>query len=183
MLELGIKDLYLIDTFKYGDNRGSFEIVFKPSDFPFKGVFQNFIQWNRSYSKLTHTVRGLHYQRKPYEQAKLIKCEQGSIFDVTLDLRIESETFGKCVSHVLNAKDQNTLFLPRGVAHGFMTLEADTEVSYLVDNVYKPDFEETILWNDPDLNVAWPSNVTNAISDKDRNGMNFRNFRQKLKIE
>ena len=129
----------------------------------------NFIQDNQSKS-FKGVLRGLHFQKPPYSQAKLVSCIEGEILDVALDLRKKSKTFGKFQTNILSNKNNHKLFIPKGFAHGFVVLSKYAIVLYKTDNYYNPEYESGVLWNDPDLNIDWEfDNSKIIISEKDRN--------------
>jgi dTDP-4-dehydrorhamnose 3,5-epimerase len=137
----------------------------------------HFVQDNQSFSIGKGTIRGLHFQLPPAAQAKLIRVLRGSIFDVVVDLRLESPTFGQWIAKEISAEGGEQIFVPRGLAHGFCTLEPNTEVAYQVDSYYSPGFESGIIWNDPSLNIPWPAGPNEAIlSDKDRQLGTFKDL-------
>lgn len=161
-----IKGPLLIRPKKIGDHRGYFLESYNARSFAEAGIDATFVQDNQSLSVQKGTIRGLHFQTPPTPQAKLVRVLKGSIFDVAVDLRAGSPTYGKWCGTNLTADGAEQLFVPRGFAHGFCTLEANTEVAYKVDNFYAPACDAGIRWNDPDINVAWP--VSEAIlSEKD----------------
>ncbi len=154
---------------KFGDHRGFFSEVFKRSALRDANIAIDFVQDNHSMSQAVGVVRGLHYQKPPYAQAKLIRVVRGAIFDVAVDIRQASPTFGEHVSRILSADNWKQLLIPAGFAHGFATLEPDTEVLYKVNAPYAPDHEAGILWNDPALGINWPvDDSTVTLSDKDK---------------
>lgn len=155
---------------KHSDTRGFFSEVFRKDYLESKVGPSEFVQENHSYSSKSSTVRGLHFQVPPTSQAKLIRVIRGAVMDVAVDIRKSSPTYGHHVVTTLSAKNFAQLYVPIGFAHGFCTLEPDTEVVYKASNYYDPSTEKGLLWNDPALKIAWPvgpSDVT--ISDKDRN--------------
>lgn len=153
---------------KFGDHRGFFSEVFKRDAMREAGVEIEFVQDNHSMSQAVGVVRGLHYQRPPFAQAKLVRVVRGAIFDVAVDIRKGSPTFGQHVSRILSAENWKQLLVPAGFAHGFATLEPDTEVLYKVDAPYAPEHEGGILWNDPALGIDWPVTESEAtLSEKD----------------
>jgi dTDP-4-dehydrorhamnose 3,5-epimerase len=154
---------------KFGDHRGFFSEVFKRSALRDADIDIDFVQDNHSMSQAVGVVRGLHYQKPPYAQAKLIRVIRGAIFDVAVDIRQASPTFGQHVSRIISADNWKQLLIPAGFAHGFATLEPDTEVLYKVNAPYAPDHEAGILWNDPALGINWPvDDSTVTLSDKDK---------------
>lgn len=155
---------------KFGDHRGFFSEVYNRAEFARLGIEFDFLQDNHSLSGVRGTVRGLHFQITPFAQTKLIRVVRGAIFDVAVDLRTGSPAFGKSVNATISAKAWNQILVPAGFAHGFCTLEPDTEVIYKVDAPYSPDHDKGLMWNDPALDINWPVNPDDAIvSEKDRN--------------
>lgn len=164
-----IPDIVEITPKKFGDHRGFFSEVFKRSALRDANIAIDFVQDNHSMSQAVGVVRGLHYQKPPFAQAKLIRVVRGAIFDVAVDIRQASPTFGEHVSRILSADNWKQLLIPAGFAHGFATLEPDTEVLYKVNAPYAPDHEAGILWNDPALGINWPvDDSTVTLSDKDK---------------
>ena len=164
---LAIPDIIEIVPPKSGDHRGFFSEVFKRSAFEAEGIAIDWVQDNQSFSADKGTVRGLHFQAPPFAQDKLIRVIRGAIFDVALDIRKGSPTFGKWVGLELSADRWNQLFIPAGFAHGFMTTAPDTEVMYKVSAPWSREHEHAILWNDPDLAIAWPDAGEAVLSEKD----------------
>jgi dTDP-4-dehydrorhamnose 3,5-epimerase len=166
---LAIPDVKLICPPKIGDPRGFFSETYSKRGLAGAGIMLDFVQDNHSLSAQPGTVRGLHFQTPPFAQDKLVRVTRGAVFDVAVDLRRGSPTYGQHVSAVLSAENWHQLLVPIGFAHGFMTLEPDTEVLYKVTNYYAPDSDRGLLWNDPELGIAWPLAQESAIlSDKDR---------------
>ncbi len=154
---------------KFGDNRGFFSEVFKQAAFADAGIDIDWVQDNQSFSADAGTVRGLHYQLAPVAQHKLIRVLRGAIFDVAVDIRQGSPTYGRWVGVELSADAWNQLLVPVGFAHGFMTLVPDCEVLYKVSAPWSRDHERAIAWNDPELAIAWPTlDVAATLSDKDQ---------------
>lgn len=167
----------LITPAKFEDERGYFMETFNAPEFALLGVDATFVQDNQSYSKRAGTVRGLHFQTPPQPQAKLVRALSGSIFDVAVDLRQGSRTYGEWCAVTLTADDGRQLFIPRGFAHGFCTLEPDTVVAYKVDGLYSAAADSGLFWADPDLGVRWPVSPDDAIlSQKDARLPRFRDF-------
>ncbi len=167
--ELGISAVKMLIPRKHGDRRGFFSEVYNQRALAQAGIDVEFVQDNHSLSAEKGTVRGLHFQAPPFAQDKLVRVVRGAVFDVAVDLRRGSPTYGQHVSAVLSAEAWNQLLVPVGFAHGFMTLEPDTEVIYKVSNYYAPEHDKGLLWNDPALGIAWPIPEADAIlSDKDR---------------
>lgn len=162
------KNLFIIEIEPIEDNRGSFARIWDRKIFQDNGLNCDFVQSSISYNLKKGTLRGLHYQIKPYEEAKLVDCIKGKIFDVVIDLRSDSKTYLQSFQIELNSKDNKILFIPEGFAHGFQTLEDDTEVFYHASQFYSPIAEKGIKWNDPIFGINWPYDVT-SISEKDQN--------------
>jgi dTDP-4-dehydrorhamnose 3,5-epimerase len=164
-----IDDLLEIRPRKIADERGYFSEIFRLKTFVERAGDVEFVQDNQSLSRRVGTVRGLHFQTKPAEQGKLVRCLSGSILDVAVDLRTGSPTFGKHVSLVLTPEDNNQLWVPAGFGHGFCTLEPNSVISYRVTNYYSPEHDKGVAWDDPDIAIEWP-NVADpdTLSGKDR---------------
>ncbi len=151
------------------DERGYFVETFKDAWFRENIADVAFVQDNQSLSQQVGTIRGLHYQLSPFGQGKLIRCLKGAIFDVAVDIRKNSATFGKWVSAVLTAKKGEQLWVPEGFAHGFCTIEPGTEVFYKVTNPYSPDHDRGLAFDDPEIGIEWPINPNDTtLSEKDR---------------
>jgi dTDP-4-dehydrorhamnose 3,5-epimerase len=165
---LAIRDILLIEASPFGDERGSFTVTYEQRAFRGLGL-PDFVQDNLVISTRKGTVRGLHFQRHPHAQGKLIRVSRGAIYDVAVDVRPGSATFGEWVAVTLSAGDANQLFIPRGFAHGYATLADDTEVAYRCDAPYAPAAEAGIHFADPRLGIPWPLAGDSAIlSDRDR---------------
>lgn len=166
---LAIPDVKLIRMNRFADARGYFCETFQRSAFAEKGVPHDFVQDNQSSSERVGTVRGLHFQRPPFAQAKLVRVLRGAILDVVVDLRRLSPTFGRHVSVKLDSESDEQLFVPKGFAHGFCTLQPQTVVFYKVDEVYSPGHDGGLCWADPELAIEWPVRTSEALlSPKDR---------------
>ena len=152
---LEIPEVILIEPKVFQDERGFFMEVYKTSDFAQFGIKDNFVQDNHSCSA-RGTLRGLHYQKHPMAQAKLVRCVRGAIFDVAVDIRKGSPIYGKWVGVILSATNKKMLYVPVGFAHGFLALEDESEVIYKVSNLYSPEHEAGIIWNDPEIDIKWP---------------------------
>ncbi len=164
--ETSIKGVFIIEPKKYGDNRGYFMETYKKTDFDEAGLVYDFVQDNQSKSK-KGVLRGLHFQKK-YPQAKLVRCIEGEVFDVCVDLRKGSPTYGKWEGVVLSAEKGNQFMIPRGFAHGFLVLSETATCCYKVDEVYHPEDEGGIMWNDPDIGIEWPNVNGILLSEKDK---------------
>ncbi len=165
-IETSIKDVYIIEPKKYGDNRGYFMETYKESSFKEAGLDYCFVQDNQSKSK-KGVLRGLHFQ-KTYPQAKLVRCIEGEVFDVCVDLRKESPTYGKWEGVILSAEKGNQFMIPRGFAHGFVVLSETATFCYKCDEFYHPEDEGGIMWNDPDVGIDWPYKGEVLLSEKDK---------------
>ena len=166
---LAIPEVIEITPPKFGDHRGFFSEVFKRSAFEAEGLEIDWVQDNQSLSAEPGTVRGLHFQAPPFAQSKLVRVLRGAIYDVAVDIRLGSPTYGQSVGCEISAEKWNQLLVPAGFAHGFMTLTPDTEVLYKVDAPYSRESEGAILWNDPALGIEWPDiGAAPVLSDKDR---------------
>ena len=168
--ELDIPAVKVLTPAKHGDHRGFFSETYNRQILEKAGITIDFVQDNHSASAERGTVRGLHFQTPPFAQDKLVRVVRGAVFDVAVDLRRGSPTYGQHVSVVLSAEAWNQILVPVGFAHGFMSLEPDTEVVYKVSNYYLPEHDKGLLWNDPDLMIRWPLDTATAIlSPKDGN--------------
>jgi dTDP-4-dehydrorhamnose 3,5-epimerase len=166
---LAIPDVKLLTPKKFGDHRGFFAETYSRQKLADAGIDVEFVQDNQSLSATPGTVRALHYQLPPFAQAKLVRVLRGSIRDVAVDIRRGSPTFGQHVSAVLSADNFKIIYVPIGFAHGFETLEPNTEIVYKVTNYYAPTHERGIRWNDPALGIAWTTTEADAVlSPKDK---------------
>ena len=166
----GCPDVKEIRPAKFGDHRGFFSEVYSKADMAAAGIALEFVQDNHSLSAEKGTLRGLHFQTPPIAQAKLVRVTRGAIYDVAVDIRTGSPTFGKHAAAIISAAKWNQLLVPAGFAHGFVTLEPDTEVLYKVDAPYSRDHDCGLKWDDPDLAIDWPVAPSQAIvSEKDSN--------------
>jgi len=165
---MSLPDVKLIVPVRHEDERGFFSETFNQSELERAGINISFVQDNHSLSRPSGTVRGLHYQLPPFAQDKLLRVVRGSVFDVAVDLRRHSPTFGQHVSVILSAEDGLQILVPAGFAHGFCTLEPDTEVIYKVSNYYAPECDRGILWNDPALDIEWPVLAEAVLSARDQ---------------
>ena len=153
-IETEIKDVYIIEPKLYGDNRGYFMETYKEESFKEAGLNYTFVQDNQSKSK-KGVLRGLHFQ-KTHPQAKLVRVLEGEVFDVAVDLRKDSPTYGKWVGVILSAENNKQFMIPRGFAHGFVVLSETATFCYKCDELYHPEDEGGIMWNDKDINIKWP---------------------------
>lgn len=162
-----IPDLKLLKVKIIRDHRGHFSETFSNKRFADSGLDVAFVQDNISVSVNSDTVRGLHFQGPPHAQAKLVRCGRGAIFDVAVDIRLGSPTYGRWVGYELTADNGHQLYIPVGFAHGFITLETNSEIAYKCSDYYAPETEGAILWNDNDLGIEWPILNTPILSEKD----------------
>ncbi|MPR63799.1 dTDP-4-dehydrorhamnose 3,5-epimerase [Ochrobactrum intermedium] len=166
---LSLDGVLEISPRKFGDDRGFFSETYNAKSFAQAGIELTFVQDNHSYSAAKGVVRGLHYQLPPFVQDKLVRVTRGAILDVVVDIRKSSPTFGKWVSLEVSAEKWNQILVPKGFAHGFMTLVENTEVIYKVTNYYSPEHDRSIRYDDPAIGIDWPIVSSGVqLSDKDR---------------
>ncbi|MGO1118070.1 dTDP-4-dehydrorhamnose 3,5-epimerase [Rhodovibrionaceae bacterium A322] len=170
VISTAIPDVKIIKPKKHGDHRGFFSETYNAKAMKEAGIDIDFVQDNQSLSVEKGVIRGLHFQTPPFAQDKLVRCVRGSLFDVAVDLRKDSPTYGQHVSAVISADEWNQILVPIGFAHGFMTLEPNTEAVYKVSNYYGPKNDFGIKWDDPALGIEWPLDPGDVvISEKDLN--------------
>ena len=167
-----LKGAFLIDLEKKEDQRGFFARLYCCEEFKAHGLEPKIVQANDSWSASKGTLRGMHYQLPPKEETKLVRCLIGSVYDMIIDIRKDSPSFGKSFGAVLSAANRKMMFVPRGFAHGFLTLEDDSEVFYLVSEFFSKELERGIRWNDPFFKLAWPE-MPKVVSERDQNHPNF----------
>ena len=168
-----LKDVVIITPQLFLDERGYFLETYKKSEFEAFGICDVFIQENHSFSQ-KGILRGLHYQIPPHSQGKLVRCIEGEIFDVAVDIRKNSSTFGKWVGILLSEQNKKMCYIPQGFAHGFYTLSKTAHVLYKMTAEYSPQCERGIIWNDPTVGIQWPSDKA-MLSEKDKNNPNIDN--------
>jgi dTDP-4-dehydrorhamnose 3,5-epimerase len=174
---LAIQDVKLLTPKIFRDERGFFSETYNRQVLAAAGIDRTFVQDNQSLSRSKGVLRGLHFQIAPHPQGKLVRVTRGAIFDVAVDIRRGSPSFGQHVSTTLSAENWSQLWIPEGFAHGFCTLEPDTEVIYKVTDFYAPECDMGLAWDDPDLGIAWPLSETQALlSDKDRSHPRLRDL-------
>jgi dTDP-4-dehydrorhamnose 3,5-epimerase len=156
IVSLAIADIKLLTTRRFGDTRGFFTETYNARTFAEVGITDHFIQDNHSLSAEVGTLRGLHFQKPPAAQVKLVRVARGRILDVVVDLRRASPTYGQHVTAELSADNGTQMYVPAGFAHGFVTLEPNTEVLYKVNTYYSPTHDAGVLWSDPELGIEWP---------------------------
>jgi dTDP-4-dehydrorhamnose 3,5-epimerase len=162
-----LADAHLIELSPRGDERGFFMRTFCETSFAQWGLETRFVQHNASRSRLKGTLRGMHFQRPPHSEVKVVRCVRGAVLDVIIDLRAASRTFGQWQGFELTEDNHRLLYVPKGFAHGFQTLVDDSEVSYLVSSSYAPQAEVGVRWNDPRFGIDWPLEPS-VQSDRDR---------------
>lgn len=165
---LSLDGVLLLVPKRFSDERGYFVETYSRQLFWKMGIEGEFVQDNQSFSARLGTIRGLHFQVPPFAQAKLVRVIRGAIFDVAVDLRKGSPSFGRWCAATLTAKGGEQLYIPQGYAHGFCTIEPDTEVAYKVDGYYAPRCEAGVVWNDPDIGISWPISEAAVLSGRDR---------------
>lgn len=186
-IETGIEGLYIIEPTVFGDERGFFVESYNKNDFIELGISDEFVQDNHSKSK-KGVLRGLHFQTK-FSQGKLVRVIKGSVYDVAVDLRKDSKTFGKHFGLELSAENKRMFFIPKDFAHGFLTLEDDTEFTYKCTDFYHPEYDSGIMWNDKDINIDWNFEKYNlkekdiVLSEKDKKHQSLKDYEGKLKGE
>jgi len=187
LMEVKMTDLpgvLLLKPRRFVDSRGYFVETYNQRAFAEAGVATQFVQDNQSFSAKAGTIRGLHFQLPPAAQTKLVRALRGSIFDVAVDLRQGSPTFGRWIGETLTAGGGEQLLIPRGFAHAFCTLEDDTEVAYKVDDFYAPKCDSGFIWSDSDLKIEWPVTPNLVIvSDKDSKLGLFKDFASPFRFE
>ena len=175
----GIGGVILVEPRVFGDERGFFMESYKASEFKANGIDINFLQDNHSKST-KNVLRGLHFQKPPKQQAKLVRCIKGKIFDVAVDLRAGSKTFGQWVGAELSEENKKMLYIPEGFAHGFVALSEEAEVLYKASNEYSAEHDTGVRWDDPDIGVNW--GIDNPIiSEKDANMLFLKDIKEELK--
>lgn len=163
-----LKDAFILDIEKKEDERGFFARTYCKNEFGENGISFTPVQANISYNRLNHTLRGMHYQVSPYEEAKLVSCVNGGIYDVIIDMRPDSPTCDQWIGVELTAENHRMLYIPEGFAHGFITLKRETQVIYMMSEFYTPGSGAGLKWNDPYYNIIWPEKPE-VISEKDKN--------------
>lgn len=175
-----IKDVILVKPKVFGDNRGFFMETYKKSDFYANGIDVEFNQDNHSKSS-KGVLRGLHFQKSPFGQAKLVRCARGRIYDVAVDIRINSPTFGKYVKVELTEDNKYMLYIPEGFAHGFVTLSDTAELIYKASGEYAPQADSGILWSDKDINIDWEIDFEPILSEKDKVQQTLNEYKRSIK--
>lgn len=171
--QTNLKGVLILEPKVFGDARGWFMETWSARKFQAAGLTFEFVQDNQSYSAQRGTLRGLHYQTAPFAQTKLVRCTRGKLLDVAVDIREGSETFTKWVAVELTAENKKQLLIPRGFAHGFLTLTDDVEIQYKADNFYAPNCDGNIRWDDAEIKIDWPFAPT-ILADKDAKAPTLR---------
>ena len=173
--QTNLKGSYLINLDLLEDERGFFARSFCKDEFKKRGLNTSWVQINNSLSHCKGTLRGLHMQREPHSEIKLVRCISGAIWDVILDVRKDSKTYGQYFAEEISSDNRKMMYVPKGFAHGFISLTNNAEIIYLVSTPYHPGSEATILWDDPDVGIEWPVKIS-KISEKDNKGIRLKFF-------
>jgi dTDP-4-dehydrorhamnose 3,5-epimerase len=173
--ELDLEGVFEIILNPHVDERGFFMRTYDIEEFRTQGLLREWVQESHSRSEREGIIRGLHFQIQPFSETKLVRCLRGEIFDVAVDLRKGSKTFGKWAGIILSEEKMNMVFIPRGFAHGFCTLTDVSEVVYKMDNYYSPEHGRGLIWNDPDIGIDWPAKDP-ILSDKDSSNITLKEF-------
>jgi dTDP-4-dehydrorhamnose 3,5-epimerase len=171
-IETKLKGAFIVEPERFNDERGFFARTWCQQEFKIHRLNPRLVQCNSSLNIKKGTLRGMHYQAAPYEEAKLVRCTMGAIYDVIIDLRTESETYKQWISVELTADNRKMLYIPESFAHGFLTLVDNTEVLYQVSEFYMSEYARSVRWNDPAFSIHWPDNVV-VISKKDQQCSDF----------
>ncbi|MDW8464045.1 MAG: dTDP-4-dehydrorhamnose 3,5-epimerase [Geminocystis sp.] len=178
-IETSLPDVYLLEPTVFEDHRGFFMESYNKRDFEELGLFFDFVQDNHSLSVHAGVLRGLHFQLEPKAQTKVVRCLKGVIYDVVVDLRKGSPTYKKWAGFILSEYNKRQIVVPKGFAHGILTLTPNTEILYKVDEYYSPEHERSIRWDDPEIGIEWP--IKNPIlSDKDKNAPYLKDVETEL---
>jgi dTDP-4-dehydrorhamnose 3,5-epimerase len=181
---LAIPAVRLVTPRRFGDARGFFSEIYNSDDFAAAGMGMTFVQDNHSLSEAAGTIRGLHFQAPPRAQDKLVRCGRGRIFDVAVDVRTGSPTFGQWVGEELSFENGKMLLVPAGFAHGFVTLEPGSEIIYKCSDTYAPETEGAVRWDDPDIGITWPMDgLTPNLSQKDAGAPFLRDIESPFTFE
>jgi len=163
---------YIIEIEKKIDERGYFTRILDNEILKKNNLNYSFVQSSISFNKKKYTLRGMHYQTNPYEEEKLVRCSKGKIFDVIIDIRKNSKTFKKWIGVELSEKNSRMIYIPKGMAHGFLTLDDNTEIVYQISQYYSLDHSKGIRWNDSEFSIKWPNEIS-ILSEKDKNYVDF----------
>jgi dTDP-4-dehydrorhamnose 3,5-epimerase len=168
-----IPGAFVVESEPIGDERGFFSRIFDADEFSARGLETEFPQWSVSYNERSGTLRGMHFQRDPHAEAKLVRCTRGSLYDVVVDLRPDSPTFRRWAAVELSADNRLALYIPKGLAHGFQTLAPATEVVYAMSERFEPSAGDGVRWDDPAFGIDWPEAVQRVMSERDRSWPDF----------
>jgi len=178
-IETPLKGVYILEPTVFEDHRGFFMESYNRKDFEELGLYFNFVQDNHSLSVHAGVLRGLHFQLNPKAQTKVVRCLKGAIYDVVVDLRKGSPTYLKWIGVILSEYNKRQIVVPKGFAHGVLTLVPNTEIFYKVDEYYSPEHDMSIRWDDPDIGIDWPVNDP-ILSEKDKNAPYLREVEDKI---
>lgn len=173
LIETKLKDCYILEPDRFGDNRGWFSESYNKKVFEDLGLSYDFVQDNESFSTKKGVLRGLHFQNEPYTQAKIVRCTRGAVYDVAVDIRHDSPTYGMWVGVELSEENGRQLLIPRGFLHGFQTLTDNVKFAYKCDNYYNKESDGGVMYNDPDIGVVWPIEDP-ILSEKDKHHPKLR---------
>ena len=173
LIETKLKDCYILEPDRFGDNRGWFSESYNKKVFEDLGLNYDFVQDNESFSAKKGVLRGLHFQNEPYTQAKIVRCTRGAVYDVAVDIRHDSPTYGMWVGVELSEENGRQLLIPRGFLHGFQTLTDNVKFAYKCDNYYNKESDGGVMYNDPDIGVVWPLEDP-ILSEKDKHHPKLR---------
>lgn len=174
--DTGLEGSYLIEPERIVDQRGFFARTWCIDEFDAQGITADFVQTSASFNEYASTLRGIHFQAEPASEAKLIRCARGRAYDVMVDLRPDSQTFGEWKAFELSADNGRLVYIPEGFGHGFQTQEDRTEVIYQISEFYRPDLSTGIRWDDTDLGITWPDTQTPILSGRDQTLSSFQEF-------
>ncbi len=181
--KIELPDVWLVNPRRHGDHRGFFAETYSQRAYAGLGIDASFVQDNHSVSAAVGTVRGLHFQAPPAAQAKLVRCGRGAIFDVAVDIRRGSPTYGHWAGYTLSAENGAQLYIPVGFAHGFATLAPDSEIIYKCSDYYAPEAEGALRWDDPDIGIEWPLTSAPVLSGKDASAPLLAGFNSPFTFE
>jgi len=171
--ETELKGVFVIELEKKKDARGFFARTWCQQEFNAHGLDTSLVQCNISFNRKSGTLRGMHYQLAPYDEVKLVRCTHGSIYDVVIDLRPGSPTYKRHIGITLSADNYKMLYIPKGIAHGFQTLEDNTEIFYQMSEFYRPEYTAGVRWDDSTFDINWPPSRERIIAEKDRTWPDF----------
>jgi dTDP-4-dehydrorhamnose 3,5-epimerase len=172
-IETKLKNAFIIESERIEDHRGFFARAWCKNEFKAHGLNDRLVQCNLSFNRHRGTIRGMHYQESPHEETKIVRCTRGAIYDVIIDLRRESATYLKWIGVELTAENRKMLYIPEGFAHGYQTLENNTEIFYLTSQFFSPESERGVCWDDPTFAIEWRVSDNLVISEKDRNWQKY----------